>query len=72
MRIVVSVSRSLERAPVAAPAQLGGVGLPETLSRSALGPLTVHTPHFTTGQTSLSIALALEKQSTASFWMAQK
>lgn len=43
--LVVSVSHSLEPAPVAAPAQLGGVGLPETLSRSALGPsqFTHHT-----------------------------
>lgn len=36
--LVVSVSHSLEPAPVAAPAQIRGVGLPETLSRSALGP----------------------------------
>lgn len=36
--LVVSVSHSLEPAPVAALAKLRGVGLPETLSRSALGP----------------------------------
>lgn len=31
------------------------------------GPLTVHTPHFTTGQTVLSIDMAPQKQSSASF-----
>lgn len=36
--LVVSVSHSLEPAHVAALAKLWGVGLPETLSRSALGP----------------------------------
>lgn len=43
--LVVSLNHGLETTPAVAPAKLGDVGLPETLSRSALGPS--HVSHHT-------------------------